>query len=272
MIELYSLGSSSRGNAFVVRTGADTWLIDAGLSAREISLRLRENSIDPADLSGVWITHEHGDHIRGLAVLLRRHTFPVYISHGCLQAANLNLPPERITFIRAGDEIGTGSAIVRVRSKLHDAADPLLFTFRYGGRAVSIITDLGSVDDEAMAAVNESDAIVLEANHCEHMLRKGPYPAFLKRRIAGDLGHLSNNQAATLILRAASPKLRQVMLAHISRQNNTPGTALASVAGAIAQWPGSARLNLSVAPQDGGSLPLRIRVVHESGLTPKGIL
>lgn len=271
MIELYSLGSSSRGNAFVVRTGPDTWLVDAGLSARELSSRLHEKSIDPASLSGVWITHEHGDHIRGLEVLLRRHAFPVYISPRCVDAANLNLPSGRVISIRAGDEIRAGSATVRIRSKLHDAADPLLFTFRYGGRAVSVITDLGCVDDEAMAAVNEADAIILEANHCENMLRRGPYPAFLKRRIAGNLGHLSNNQAAALILRAASPKLRHVMLAHISRQNNTPGTALAAVAGAIAQWPGSGRLNLSVAPQDGGSPLLRIPAIHNSRLKPNRV-
>jgi len=271
MIELHSLGSSSRGNAFVVRTGPDTWLIDAGLSAREMSSRLLEKGIDPAGLSGVWITHEHGDHIRGLAVLTRRHAFPVYISTRCLEAANVSLPPGRVIPIQAGDEIRAGAASIRIRPKLHDAVDPLLFTFRYGGRAVSIITDLGCIDEETIAAVNEADAIILEANHCEHMLRRGPYPAFLKRRIAGNQGHLSNNQAAALILRAASPRLRHVMLAHISRQNNTPGTALAAVAGAIAQWPGSGCLNLSVAPQDGGSPPLRIPALHANRLNPNRI-
>jgi len=241
----------------VIRTGADHWLIDAGLSTREITTRLKEYQLMPRDLSGIWITHEHWDHIRGLSGLSRQTEAPVYISQRSRGAAEISIPQERLVDIHAGQELSVGAVTVRICAKSHDALDPFFFTFGYKNMAVSVITDLGRADEETIAAVRASDALILEANHDIDMLRRGPYPVFLKRRVAGDHGHLSNQQAADLLARAASPRLRQVLLAHISRQNNTPSSALATVKRGLSPWPGSPP-QLCAAPHQGGTRPIRI--------------
>ncbi|HDP94812.1 MAG TPA: MBL fold metallo-hydrolase [Candidatus Aminicenantes bacterium] len=258
MIEFYSLGSSSRGNAFLVRTGPDHWLIDAGLSATEITSRLKDRHLMPGDLSGIWITHEHGDHIRGLCGIQRRAAIPIFISSRCHAVAGIHLSPDLVVPIHAGQEVVLGNTRVRVRGKSHDAVDPLFFTFTYGGRAVSIITDLGYACADVRTAVADSDGLILEANHETAMLLSGPYPAFLKRRVGGDRGHLSNHQAAELLVRAATPRLRHILLAHVSQKNNSAATALAVISRALSPWPDSRPPEVSAAPQCGGTEPIKL--------------
>ncbi len=258
MMEFYSLGSSSRGNAFLIRTGTDHWLIDAGLSAAEITRELHGYNLTPDRLAGIWITHEHIDHVRGLGALLRRAPVPVFISPRCLAASGMRLPRELVIPIQAGEVVSAGAAEIRVRAKYHDAADPLFFTFVYAQRAVSIITDLGFACDNVLAAVAESDGLILEANHDPAMLIRGPYPLFLQRRVSGDHGHLSNYQAADLLIRAATPRLRHVLLAHISRTNNTDATALKTILDALSARPGASLPRLYTAPHCGGTTPIKL--------------
>lgn len=259
MIEFYSLGSSSRGNAFLVRTGSDHWLIDAGLSASEITSRLRENHLAPGDLAGIWITHEHGDHIRGLCGMQRRASIPIFISSRCRAAAGIRLSPDQVVPIHAGQELILKETTVRVQAKSHDAVDPLFFTFTHAGRAVSIITDLGYACDNVRTAVSESDALILEANHDTAMLFSGPYPVFLQRRVGGDRGHLSNHQAADLLVHSATPRLRHVLLAHLSRKNNTVAAAMTVITRAMPHWPDARPPQVTVAPECGGTEPIRLR-------------
>ncbi len=258
MMELYSLGSSSRGNAFVIRTGPQIWLVDAGLSATAIGRALQEKGTSPSQLAGIWITHEHGDHIRGLDLLMRRTKVAAYITAPCLAASKLTLPEGRIRLIYPGMEIRIGSTRVRVGAKAHDAVDPCFFTFSYRGKTASVITDLGHGGTEVKTAIRESNALILESNHDEMMLKKGPYPAFLKRRIAGNQGHLSNHQAASLLIQNAGPGLEHILLAHVSEQNNTPRKALSTMAEVLLLWKHSREPLLTVAPASGCSKTIRL--------------
>lgn len=258
MMEMYSLGSSSRGNAFVIRTGSQIWLIDAGLSATAIGKGLEEKGVSLSYLSGIWITHEHGDHVRGLDLLMRRTNVPVYITRSCLAASSLTPPPDRTRIIHCGDELQTATARIRVGAKAHDAADPCFFTFSFQGKRASVLTDLGHGGHEVETAIREANALILESNHDEEMLQNGPYPSFLKRRIAGSQGHLSNHQAASLLLKNAGPGLEHILLAHLSERNNTPSKAVATIAEAFSFWKFADQPILTVAPPQGNSPTIRL--------------
>lgn len=220
-----SLSSGSWGNAFFVSTGDRAFLVDTGISCKQILQRLRAVGHSASEIGGIFITHEHVDHIKGLRVLLKRFPIPVYITRRTYSGAGLQVDPCLLQLIEADDRISIGDTVVESRSKLHDAADPCLFTFYYRSRKISIITDVGQPCRNVIDAVRDADIIFLESNHDEEMLTNGPYPYYLKRRISGKLGHLSNRQAASLIRDYASANLEHVFLAHLSETNNTPEIA-----------------------------------------------
>jgi phosphoribosyl 1,2-cyclic phosphodiesterase len=228
MIEACSLSSGSWGNAFFIRTGDRAFLVDTGISCKQILLRLQAVGHTAAEIGGIFITHEHVDHIRGLRVLLKRFPIPVYITRRTYSRSGLALDPSLLRWIGADDRISIGDTVVESRSKSHDAADPCLFTFYYRSRKISIITDVGQPCGNVIDAVRDADIIFLESNHDEEMLKNGPYPYYLKSRISGEMGHLSNRQAASLIRDYASPNLEHVFLAHLSEINNTPEIACQS--------------------------------------------
>ena len=246
-MELYTLASSSAGNAALVRSGGTTLLIDAGISARRIAQSLAALGLTPDALDAVLITHEHSDHIRGLATLTKKYPVAVCATRGtarCLPCA-----AEAIRVFDAGDAFPIGSLTVRSFRTSHDAADSVDYRIDAPDGSVGFLTDTGYVTEDAVDALTGVDALLLEANHDVDMLRCGPYPYHLKQRILSDHGHLSNDAAADFALHCAENGTRDVLLAHLSAENNTPTTAEYAVARRL-QAAGFS-LRLAVAPRDG---------------------
>jgi phosphoribosyl 1,2-cyclic phosphodiesterase len=225
MIQLCSLSSGSNGNAFLIRTGSNGFLVDAGISCKQICLRLQQVGSHIDEIDAVFITHEHSDHIRGLDVLMRRFPRPVYVTKKTYWNSSLTVDESLLRFIGADDSVTIGDTEIQSLSKSHDAADPALFCFYHGERKISVITDAGYACANVTAAIKGSHAVFLESNYDEVMLRDGFYPPFLKKRVAGKRGHLSNVMAGELIRDHASPALEYVFLSHLSENNNTPELA-----------------------------------------------
>ena len=232
-IALFASGSS--GNCALVSDGETHILIDAGISARRIRAGLTAQDVAPADLAGVLVTHEHADHVKGLTVLLRRDPVAVY-ALPAVCAALRKLLPERtdcLHEITPGEPFCLGDVRVTPFPTPHDAAGSC--GYRLDGSArFGFCTDLGTVTDAVRAALCGVDCAVIEANHDPELLRTGPYPVYLKRRIASDHGHLSNEGAGALAVYLAENGAQQLILGHLSRENNTPRTALETVSLALA--------------------------------------
>jgi len=226
MIELCSLSSGSNGNAFFIRTGTDVFLVDAGISCKQICLRLQQVRSHVKEIKGIFITHEHSDHIRGLEVLLKKFPMPVYMTEKTYNNSFLPIDEKNLCFITSKDTITIGNTEIQSLPKSHDAADPALFCFYYGGKKISIITDIGYACANVQEAVQDAHVVFLESNYDEEMLKNGFYPPFLKKRIAGKHGHLSNVMAGDVILNHAGWQLEYVFLSHLSENNNTPGLAM----------------------------------------------
>ena len=232
-IALFASGSS--GNCALVSDGETHILIDAGISARRICAGLTAQDVAPADLAGVLVTHEHSDHVKGLAVLLRRDPTAVY-ALPAVCAALRKLLPERtdcLHEVAPGEPFCLGDVRVTPFPTPHDAAGSC--GYRLDGSArFGFCTDLGTVTDAVRAALCGVDCAVIEANHDPELLRTGPYPIYLKRRIASDHGHLSNESAGALAVYLAENGAQQLILGHLSRENNTPRAALETVSLALA--------------------------------------
>lgn len=231
-MQLWVLGSGSRGNAIVLDAGPTRILIDAGFPPRTLAMRLRACRIPPESVRAVIITHEHIDHVRGAAKAASRWGWEMHASRGTVRAcpglANAHA-------FRAGDTVRIDGVTVQTVRISHDAADPVAVVAcdeRTGVRA-AIAHDLGCPSNALRQALDRVDVLVLESNHDEGMLATGSYPAFLQRRIAGVRGHLSNRMAAELAREAAHGALRQLVLAHLSEENNTPAVAHRAMADAL---------------------------------------
>jgi phosphoribosyl 1,2-cyclic phosphodiesterase len=217
------LASGSTGNAMVVDNGEVRLLIDAGLSARKIETLLEQMDMSCAQLDAVLVTHEHADHIQGLGALARRYQLPVYANKPTWEAMESKvgeLKPEQRKMFRTGETLDFGLLQVQSYEVSHDAAEPVGFSFMQGDTKVCLMTDMGYVSPNVKKAVKEADVLILECNHDTEMLRAGRYPWNVKRRILGDLGHLSNELAAEALVDLVTEKLRKVYLAHLSRDHN----------------------------------------------------
>lgn len=228
MIEACSLSSGSHGNAFFIKTGADAFLIDAGISCKQICLRLEHIQKQAGDIKGIFITHEHSDHVKGLRVLLKRYPIPVYITEKTYACMELTIDDSCLNLIKSDDTVQINATTIRSLPKCHDAVDPALFSFYYKDKKISVVTDVGVACDNVIEAVKGADVLFLESNYDETMLQDGFYPYPLKKRIDSDHGHLSNVHAASLIREHASPNLECVFLSHLSENNNTPERALST--------------------------------------------
>lgn len=226
MIEVCSLSSGSNGNAFFIKTGSDSFLVDAGISCKQITLRLKEIDSDVSEIKGIFITHEHSDHIRGLRVLLKKHPIHVYITKKTYRKSKLDLDENLLRFIQSSDRVSINGTEIQSLPKTHDAVDPSLFVFYYKDKKVSFITDAGYPCGNVIEAVRDANILFLESNYDEVMLREGDYPWFLKERIAGESGHLSNKNAASLVYDYGAPTLSHVFLSHLSENNNNPDVAM----------------------------------------------
>jgi phosphoribosyl 1,2-cyclic phosphodiesterase len=252
MIRVTFLGSGSGGNSTLVAWGSTSVLVDAGFSAREIALRLKVHGDDVAELRGIFVTHEHRDHARGLRVLQKRTSAPIFASHGTVEGAHAEgHGPFSHELLGPGETVRIGDLRVTAFPVSHDAREPLGFVFEApDGCRLGYATDVGVVTPHMAEALVDCDLLALETNHDPDMLAHGPYPWFLKRRIAGDNGHLSNDASADALGTLASDRTRHVFAIHVSRTNNTPELA----AGALRQGLRQAGLDsaVSAVSQDAG--------------------
>lgn len=216
-----ALSSGSRGNCVLVSDGRTHILVDAGISARRITGALKNFDLTPADLAGVLVTHEHSDHIAGLA----RLNVPVFASPGTCAALEGSV--STLTPVGASFDIGTLG--VTAFPTPHDTPESLGFLVHIGAYRVAVCTDLGYMPDEALSHLCSAHYLLLEANHDVDLLRCGPYPAFLKDRILGRLGHLSNEACASVVAACARFGVRRITLCHLSEENNSPDLALGTV-------------------------------------------
>jgi phosphoribosyl 1,2-cyclic phosphodiesterase len=232
------LGSGSVGNATLVEAGEDRVLIDAGFSGREIELRMRDIGLEPESLSAIVITHDHTDHTRGMGILARRFGTPLYLTHRTARAcAPLLNGSERIVEYESTRPVRIGALEIQPFLTVHDAVDPVAVTVLHlpTGSKLGVATDLGRPTATVRAALAGCHALVLEANHDDALLWRGPYPWSVKQRIASSHGHLSNRAAAELLRELFHPDLVAVALAHLSQHCNDAGLAKEQVGRALSR-------------------------------------
>ncbi|MDF2944579.1 MAG: hypothetical protein K0S01_3437 [Herbinix sp.] len=224
-MKLCSIASGSSGNCIYVGSQNTNLLVDAGISAKRIENGLNGIDIMPDTLQGILITHEHSDHVSGLGILARRYHIPIYATYetarSIQQIKNLgDIPDELFRFIKPNEAFQINDINVEPFSTSHDASNPVCYTMQSEGHKVGIATDLGKYDDYIVSKLEDSEILLIEANHDVNMLMVGKYPYYLKQRILGDRGHLSNETSADLISRLISSRLQYIFLAHLSKENN----------------------------------------------------
>lgn len=253
LLTLTTLASGSSGNCALLSDGETHLLLDAGISCRRICTALAGLNIPPESLAGVLITHEHADHISGLATLHKRFRLPVYTSPGtarqlCYRIAALE---DVVRTCAPGSSFTVGGLDVETFPISHDAAEPMGFAVSSGDRKAALVTDLGVVTQAVRDGMAGAQLVLVEANHDPDWVRSGRYPYYLQARILGEKGHLSNEDGGALALSAVDGGARAVVLAHLSRENNTPQRAFDAVSSILsahgAREPG---LTLAVAPRD----------------------
>ncbi|HSG08900.1 MAG TPA: MBL fold metallo-hydrolase [Longimicrobiales bacterium] len=237
------LGSGSSGNATLVRAGNTHVLVDAGFSGRDLERRLTTLGVEPGEIRAIVISHDHGDHTRGMGVFARKHATPLYMTDATRDACSKLLRgEEEVRPYRPGRPFVVGDVRVEPFITIHDAADPvgLAVVDECTGLRMGVATDLGRPTAQIRHALSRCDLLVLEANHDEVLLATGPYPWSVKRRIASSHGHLSNQAAAQFVLELLHPRLAGVVLAHLSNECNRPDLALKVVGTALkkAGWTG----------------------------------
>lgn len=249
MLRLRSLGSGSTGNATLV----EAWglrrrrlLIDCGLGPRVLQARLAKAGVDLSEIDALLITHEHHDHIAHAHRIATRHRIPVWMSEGSWRSSGQADYGELLKFCRDGQSIDLGELEITPFSVPHDALEPLQLRCSDGRHQVGILTDLGHVSEHVVQHLVDCQMLLLECNHDPDLLRDCAYPEFLKRRIAGDLGHLSNAQAAALVTRLQRGQLQHVVAAHLSRTSNRPDLAERALEDALA---GSAQVSVADASE-----------------------
>lgn len=233
-MDFCSIASGSSGNCIFVGTDHASVLIDAGISGKRVVDGLHGIDRDPGELDAILITHEHSDHIKGLGVLARKYGIPIYSSVGTIRALKEQQPlgPVDESLFReiVPDRwFSVGELDIRPFRVSHDAAEPVAYRFSCGGKAVAVATDLGCYDDYIVDNLRDLDAVLIESNHDINMLQVGTYPYYLKQRILGSRGHLSNEHAGQLLGEILNDRMQTVMLGHLSKENNYEALALATV-------------------------------------------
>ena len=222
-VRLASIGSGSSGNGTLVACGDTCVLIDCGFPLKEAWARLARHGIEPDSLAALLVTHEHSDHASGVTALAHRFRIPVHLSHGTLRSLP-GLDPDLAHPFNSGTEFAVDGVTVQSVTVPHDAREPTQFVFRHDAAGsparVGVLTDIGHISRHVTDSFQGCTALFMESNHDRGMLLRGDYPPRLKRRIAGDLGHLSNDQAADFLGRVLHDGLTHVVVGHVSEQNN----------------------------------------------------
>ncbi len=231
-MRLCSIASGSSGNCIYVGSDATHLLVDAGISGKRVEEGLKYLELSGRDVDGILITHEHSDHIAGLGVLARKFEIPIYATKGTIEAIlKCKNAPDAALFqeIQADTKVTIKDLTVSPMKISHDAAQPVAYRIGYGSSKVGICTDLGVFNDYTVECLKGLDALLLEANHDINMLQVGPYPYYLKQRILGDRGHLSNENSGRLLNKILCDKTKAVVLGHLSKENNLPELAYEAV-------------------------------------------
>lgn len=216
-----SLNSGSNGNCYYIGNKTDAVLVDVGLSCRETEKRMKKLGLNMQTVKAIFISHEHGDHIKGVTTLANKYNLPVYITEKTAKHGPRLISHISKTFT-ANEPVAVGSLSITAFTKFHDASDPHSFVINYHGITVGVFTDIGNVCKEVIHYFQQCHAVFLETNYDDEMLEHGRYPIHLKNRIRGGLGHLSNKEALNLFITHRSPALTHLLLSHLSKENNSP--------------------------------------------------
>ena len=229
-----SLGSGSEGNSLVVQVGATVVMMDCGFSLAETELRLARAGLMPEDIAAILVTHEHSDHIGGVARFARKYKLPVWLTHGTAKVFDLGSRSNTlINFVDPHHAFSVGDLQVTPYFVPHDAFEPVQYVFSDGNARLGVLTDTGSITAHIEKTLSGCDALVLECNHDLDMLMSGPYPISLKKRVSSKFGHLDNATAASLLAGIDCSRLKHVFAAHLSRRNTLPTLATAALAGVL---------------------------------------
>jgi phosphoribosyl 1,2-cyclic phosphodiesterase len=238
-----SLGSGSSGNALVVESGATRVMMDCGFAIGETKMRLERSGLSPGDITAIVVTHEHDDHMGGVARFAKRYAIPVYLTRGTAQWLPPDFPAVLVRFIDSHTPFAIDGLQVDPFPVPHDAREPVQYAFSDGAARLGVATDLGCITQHVVEKLSGCSALVVETNHDLDMLMGGPYPVSLKHRVSGRFGHLDNAVARQLVACLERPGLKHLIAAHLSKQNNTRELAVAALAGGAGceeEWVGVA--------------------------------
>ena len=230
------LFSGSSGNVSFVEGGGVKLLVDAGLAGKRIALALRERGVEPTDINGLLVTHDHSDHVSGVGIFARRFGVPIYANERTWQAMLPflgRIPPELMRVFETGRDFYIGGLNVYPFPTPHDAAESVGYSFSDGSAKLTVMTDIGCFNDDLLVAAAGSSLLLIESNHDVDMLNAGSYPYPLKRRILGLEGHLSNDSCAQALIRLYATGVRRAVLAHLSGDNNYEVLAVETVRQAL---------------------------------------
>lgn len=233
-MRLCSIASGSSGNCIYAGTDTTHILVDIGISGKRTEMGLNSMGLSCRDIDGIFITHEHIDHISGLGVVARKYGIPIYATKGTVEGIQRtksvgNIDSELFQIINADEKLIVKDMTLNPMHISHDAAEPVAYRISHGKKRVAIITDLGTYNDYTVECLRGMDALLLEANHDVNMLQVGPYPYYLKQRILGNRGHLSNELSGRLLSELLHDKMQAVVLGHLSKENNMPELAYETV-------------------------------------------
>ncbi len=233
-MRLCSIASGSSGNCIYVGSEATHLLVDVGISGKRTESGLNQLGLTGADIDGILVTHEHADHINGLGVIVRKFGIPIYATRGTIEAIRHagsvgSIDEELFCEVREDEKLTIKDLTINPMHISHDAAQPVAYRIAYGNKKVAVCTDLGIFNDYTVECLKGMDALLLEANHDVNMLQVGSYPYYLKQRILGDRGHLSNENSGRLLSRILHDKLQMILLGHLSKENNLPELAYEAV-------------------------------------------
>lgn len=231
------LGSGSEGNALIIEVGQTRLMMDCGFSLSETVSRLARIDLTPEHLDAIVVTHEHGDHISGVARLAKKYALPVYLTHGTLRSQNGAFAGiTNITEINSHHAFRIGEIHVQPYPVPHDASEPVQYIFSNGSKRLGVLTDAGCSTPHIEAQLSGCDALILECNHDEDLLANGDYPYSLKQRVGGRFGHLNNHEAAAILSKLDKRKLQCVIAAHLSQKNNSRELAINALSASLS-WP-----------------------------------
>lgn len=217
-----SLNSGSNGNCYYVGNNNEAVLVDVGISSREVEARMKRLGLELSKLKAIFISHEHSDHIKGVQLLSKKHQIPVYVTDATRRKGHLKLEKHLSNTFAATAQVNIGELLISAFSKHHDAADPYSFMISCKGINVGVFTDIGKTCSNLIHHFKQCHAAFLESNYDDAMLQNGNYPYYLKQRITGGLGHLSNKEALDLFSTHRSSSLSHLFLSHLSKNNNCP--------------------------------------------------